>query len=89
MGYLQSIYKIYVCVVYVSGMYRVCVGYLSEKYREIGERLEGRGWLLAIGYWLWAIGDRLLEIGYWRLAIGYGLLEIGYWRWVRGETIDS
>ena len=48
-----------VCVGYVSGMCRVCVAYLSEKYREIGERGE-------VGYWLLAIGDGLLEMGYWR-----------------------
>ena len=55
-----------VCVGYVSGMCRVCVAYLSEKYREIGERGEVGYWLLAIGDWRWAIGDGLLEIGYWR-----------------------
>ena len=59
MGYTWGIYRVFIGYTYVSGMCRVCVAYLSEKYREIGERGEGRGWLLAIGY-------GLLEIGYWR-----------------------
>ena len=32
-----------------------------------------------IGYWISAIGYRLLDIGYWLSAIGYRLLDIGYW----------
>ena len=59
MEYTWGIYRVFIGYTYVSGMCRVCVGYLSEKYREIGERGEGRGWLLVIGDWLWAIGDGL------------------------------
>ena len=59
MGYTWDIYRVFIGYTYVSGMYRVCIGYLSEKYRKIGERGE-------VGYWRLAIGYGLLEIGYWR-----------------------
>ena len=30
MGYTWGIHGIYVCIAYVSGMYRVCIGNVSE-----------------------------------------------------------
>ena len=39
MRYSQSIHGIFICVGYVSGMYRVCVGYVLE---HIGSEWVGK-----------------------------------------------
>ena len=33
MGYSRGIHGVYICIEYVSGMYRVCIGYVSEGIR--------------------------------------------------------